>query len=583
MILIEASLILLAVLVAFVFPNVGARWLEPLERGFVQLARRRGLSVVVVGLTALVVRLALLPVEPIPRPGVHDEFAYLLAADTFAHGHLSNPTHPMWAHFETFYVNQKPTYGSMFYPAQGLFLAAGQVIFGHPFWGVWLSAGLMCAAICWMLQAWLPPSWALLGGLLAVVRLGSFSYWANSYWGGAVPAIGGALVLGALPRIKRHQRVRDSLLMGLGLAILANSRPYESLFFCLPVAGFLLVFMLGQEKPQRPLQNIVVPIGLVLVFTIAAMGYYFWRTTGSPINTPYLINTKTYNPVPYFPWQTLKPVPEYHHAVMENLYMRAVVDNYNLARLRPGGLALIKATRIWAFYFGLVLTFPILMLGLTLPYGMSFVEISPKIRFLLLVSLTTILGLLFPLYFNPHYAAPLAAVVYALVLQAMQHLRRWKWHANPTGLAMCRAVPAICVLLLFARALSPRIHVPVPAEFPQTWASPQSQMLDRSKLQGELKEYAEHHLVIVRYQPSHDPLGGEWVYNDADIDNSKTVWARDMGTAQNEELIKYFKNRRVWLLEPDETPPKLSPYQPNGADSTSLANGHTEMRGTGFK
>ena len=108
-------------------------------------------------------------------------------------------------------------------------------------------------------------------------------------------------------------------------------------------------------------------------------------------------------------------------------------------------------------------------------------------------------------------------------------------------------------------------------------------MLDRSKLQGELKEYAEHHLVIVRYQPSHDPLGGEWVYNDADIDNSKTVWARDMGTAQNEELIKYFKNRRVWLLEPDETPPKLSPYQPNGADSTSLANGHTEMRGTGFK
>src|SRR5207248_5573566 len=197
MLLVESGLVFVSLLVAFIHPSLGSRFFECVERGLNGLARKRALSVIAIGLTAVALRIALFPVEPIPKPTIHDEFSYLLMSDTFAHGRLANPTHPMWAHFDATYVNQKPTYVSKYFPAQGVFLAFGQVIFGHPFWGVCLGVGLMCASICWMLQGWFPPFWALLGAMIAIIRLGTFSYWANSYLGCTLPAIVGALVLGA--------------------------------------------------------------------------------------------------------------------------------------------------------------------------------------------------------------------------------------------------------------------------------------------------------------------------------------------------------------------------------------------------
>src|SRR5437870_12414874 len=99
-----------------------------------------------------------------------------------------------------------------------------------------------------MLQGWLPQGWALFGGILALLRMRTLSFWMNSYWCPALAATGAALVLGALPRLRRSVRPRDAALLALGLAIMATSRPYESLLLTIGIA-VALPFWLKKKKP----------------------------------------------------------------------------------------------------------------------------------------------------------------------------------------------------------------------------------------------------------------------------------------------------------------------------------------------
>ncbi|MGB0125515.1 MAG: hypothetical protein WBP63_18890, partial [Silvibacterium sp.] len=402
----------------------------------------------IVGAAAFLLRLAILPICPVPDPFVHDDFSFLLAADTFASGRLTNPTPAMWIHFESFHITMKPTYMSMYFPAQGMVLAAGKVLTGHAWFGLLFVTALMCAAICWMLQAWLPPPWALLGGMLAVLRLGLFSYWINTYsGGGSVAALGGALVLGALPRLMRGARFRHGMLLALGIILLATSRPYEGLLLCLPVAFVLGRWILfGKNRPPAAVLRRRAALPLLMIVAAGAwMGYYNYRVFGSPLTPPYKIDRATYAVVPYWIWQPLRPTPVYRFKLIQEFYCQKEVALYesvhSLTAFVPGTLT--KFASAFLFFAGIALLPPLIMLRR--------VFLDRRIRFLVICTFVLAAGMLLEIFLFPQYIAPFTAAFYAIGLQAMRHLRVWKPGGNPVGVSLVRLTVTLCLALAIAR------------------------------------------------------------------------------------------------------------------------------------
>ncbi len=393
-----------------------------------------------------------------------------------------------------------------------------------------------------------------------MLRLGLFSYWINTYTGGAaIAALGGALVLGAFPRLMKDVRIRDGVLLALGIVVLAISRPYEGLLLCLPVAVVLGRWILSGKNRPAPavlIRRAALPL-VVLVAGAAWMADYDYRAFGSPLTLPYTINRATYAVAPYWIWQSPRPEPAYRHPVMRDFYVKQelpVVTNFHTA---AGFVVqnIFKPVNLLRFYAGIALLTPLLMLRRTLHDKRTRFLRSGRAcldgRNVYRVSLTS----------------PLCRTVYGGVLCHRPSVHASLARLGPGGQA--RLVWESCARLSSLvlrwrrcgrgrnRSICSLPNWP-PSAWTANWYGPGELGAPRARILAGLEQQPGKQLVIVRYSQDHNPVW-EWVYNEADIENSKVIWAREMDAANNLDLIRYYKDRKVWLVQPDMNPVSVSP------------------------
>ncbi len=555
---IELAFVLLVVLLAL----ARRPWIEPYAQ---RLAGKTGWCMLLLAALPVVLRLLLVPHHPIPSPAVSDEFSHLLVADTLLHLRLANPTHPLHQFFETYFVLQEPTYSSIYAMGQGMVLAMGHAMFGHPWAGVALSVAAFCYLCYWMLRAWTTPAWALLGGLLAVFEFGPLNQWMNGYWGGAVSAAAGCLVFGALPRLRESARTRDAALLGLGLGMQLLTRPYESIF----LAASVVLFFLPALRRREELYKLARTLPVVILVTLPAMGLTLAQdkqVTGSWTTLPYALSRYQYGVPTTFTFQP-NPIPHRELTTEQQLdyKVQVLVHGEDPETWRTYVERLGQRARFYRFFF-------LAPLYLALP---AFLLTLREWRFvwLVLTLLLFTLGANFYPYFYPHYIAAATCLFILVSVTALDRLSLLKMRGWPAGQQAARLIIFLCTAhFLFwyglhafeneelARALTPY----------ETW-----DLINHGDPEGRIainRQFAQapgKHLVFVRYWPQH--RFEEWVHNAADVDGARVVWARDLGPEENDKLRRYYPDRTAWLIEPDARPVRLSRYQRDARSSLSMS------------
>jgi len=545
---------LLAVVLAFVRPWLGGRWFTRAEKFLHMVSASGPRAVLIAAFFPMVVRVIMLPWYPVPPPQIHDEFSYLLQADTFAHGRVANPTPPYWEHFETEYTLLNPTYASQYQPAQGLILAAGQVALGNFWWGVWLSVGLMCGAICWALRGIVPAHWALAGALGTGLQIGIFGLWMNSFFGGAMAATAGALVLGAIARLRLGRQVwLAGTLCGLGIILLFSTRPFEALLWS-AVAIWFAVWDSLRHRRWRTYALSLVPFFLVFISGASALAWYNWRITGNPLNPPYLVYQREYGtPQPYW-WQPPVRVASFRFPEIRDNYL----NQLRLYEQRHSMTDILDSERkrlanFWRFFVGPFLT-PALAFLL-------YLRRDRRMWPWLLASIPFILDKATYHAWFPAQNAPATVLIVLVLLQCWRHMRA-SFRRRDVGVALARnLVVAFCLAIVFGnmgRAVEPLLSPRQYAKLAPIWESLYPARRLRDDVTKVMEKIPGSHLLFVKYAPNHC-FCEEWVFNSADIKNQRIVYVRPFTPESDVSLARYLSDHDIWVIEPDERPYRLRP------------------------
>ncbi len=496
----------------------------------------------------------------VPVPQTHDEFAYLLAADTFLHGRLVNPAPFSPPHFEYFHILIEPVYTAKFPPLQGVFLAIGKVLTGFPIAGVWLAGLLSSLVIYWLQRAFFSLRWSLFGTILWIFAPLNL-VWSDSYWGGHLAVIGGALSVGAFFRYLQFESLKYLFVWGVGIFLLLNSRLYEGTV----LTGILVSLWVFEMSKSRKLTKGIYQGGavfvLIILFNLACIAFYNYTVTQNPLLLPYSLQHSRFHKVPLFVFQkpvepkaeippVIKKLDERWLAELRSDYKNPLTAVVSTAERIP--IYLVWLTRspflLILFLYGLV----VLAKGAKKDFGKNLIIILAI--FLAALFLTTFKG--------DRFLAPIVGIAFVSITLAAKMLYLKMVFGKYLILFLPLIVGGGFVFGLFWLE-SKRNPLPVI----------ENNFLSRGQIVNFLSAQGGKHLVFLETSEANPADARFYVYNEAEMNAASIIWAHNLSESENEVLIDYHQNRKIWLLKNIDNQAVLIEYESSNRAPEGIIKG----------